>query len=423
MGASQVRRAAESFGQATSELCVGDVPVPVAADLAEVLSRVERQAGALRLALCRRVTEAGAHRLLGERDAASYAARLSGTSIAKAKGDLALGERLAALPEVTEAVRQGRVSTDQAKVIAAAAEADPGTTGELLRSAEEDSFSDLRRRSGDIVRATRSEEDQVERERRVHARRYCRTWAPEEGGLRLDAWVSSVEGAKLLSALAKKTDELFERAPDEPVERLRADALVELVTRGGVRAEVTVRADAAALVRGEVLPGEACEIDGVGPVSVTRVRSLLGEAWMTLLLTDGADIRTVTSTTRVVPRRVRIALEARDRTCVVPGCGARLHLEIHHWRTDFAEGGLTELDNMCRMCKPHHKLVSETGWRILGGPGRWRFIGPRAVPRARAGPPARSAGGAPTGPPPSGAPPRAPSGGRPPPRRPARSSR
>ncbi|PQP54367.1 HNH endonuclease signature motif containing protein, partial [Mycolicibacterium austroafricanum] len=43
-------------------------------------------------------------------------------------------------------------------------------------------------------------------------------------------------------------------------------------------------------------------------------------------------------TTRAISRRLRRALEHRDRTCVVPGCGATRGLHAHHIR-HWEDGG------------------------------------------------------------------------------------
>jgi hypothetical protein len=49
--------------------------------------------------------------------------------------------------------------------------------------------------------------------------------------------------------------------------------------------------------------------------------------------------------TRTVNRRLRRALEHRDRCCVVPGCGATRGLHGHHLR-HWEDGGLTELSKL-----------------------------------------------------------------------------
>ncbi|VAZ82385.1 hypothetical protein LAUMK42_01192 [Mycobacterium persicum] len=51
--------------------------------------------------------------------------------------------------------------------------------------------------------------------------------------------------------------------------------------------------------------------------------------------------------TRVINRRLRRALEHRDQTCAVPGCGATRGLHAHHLR-HWEDGGATELDKVIR---------------------------------------------------------------------------
>jgi hypothetical protein len=115
----------------------------------------------------------------------------------------------------------------------------------------------------------------------------------------------------------------------------------------------------------------------VGPVSLATARHLLGDAIVQLLLTDGADIRWVSSRKRTIPAAVRAALLARDdRRCVVPGCGARWSLEIDHWRVAFADDGPTELDNLALLCRSHHRQKTYRGFRLEGGPGAWAWLSP-----------------------------------------------
>lgn len=59
--------------------------------------------------------------------------------------------------------------------------------------------------------------------------------------------------------------------------------------------------------------------------------------------------------TRVISRRLRRALEYRDRTCRVPGCNATRGLHAHHIR-HWEDGGPTELDNLVLVCPYHHRM-------------------------------------------------------------------
>jgi hypothetical protein len=60
---------------------------------------------------------------------------------------------------------------------------------------------------------------------------------------------------------------------------------------------------------------------------------------------------------------------ARDRTCRAPGCRRRAQAcDLDHTRP-YAEGGPTEPDNLCTLCRHHHRLRHERGHRTfhLGG--------------------------------------------------------
>jgi hypothetical protein len=142
------------------------------------------------------------------------------------------------------------------------------------------------------------------------------------------------------------------------------------------KALVRIRVDAEAFFRGYAAQGETCSIPGVGPVPVAAARALLGDALLELVITKGVDVTTVVSDSRFVRKALRIALEERDPTCVVPGCDRSDPLERDHWRVDFGKEGPTSIDNLCRLCSWHHAQKTYRGWNLEGGPGNWRFFKP-----------------------------------------------
>lgn len=379
----QVRQATALL-EATSKV-IGEASMEDAVVLARAFAQAEKVAMAATRRALLRAGDEGARKHGGERDVAALAARLTGSTPARAKQGLRSAERASASSEVEQAYVSGALSFDQAVVVTDATVLVPGAAAALVQEAGRSSLVGLRSAAATRVAARRGEQSALERERSLVTRRFCRVASLPGGGVRLEALLPTEEGALVVKALDRATDrcwrQAWARGRHLATDQARADALVALCAGNGESAsgppELVVTVDAAALVRGGTHDGELCEIDGVGPVPVTTARGLLGEALLTLCVTDGSDVRTVTSTSRVVPGRVRKALGLRDPTCVVPGCGQRSHLEIDHWRVDFSRGGLSSLDNLCRLCAPHHRLKTRTGWRLDGGPGRWRWLPPR----------------------------------------------
>jgi hypothetical protein len=124
-----------------------------------------------------------------------------------------------------------------------------------------------------------------------------------------------------------------------------------------------VRVDLDALLRGDIGPGEVCEIDNQGPIPVAMARDLASDSFLRLVFHRSGDIRAVSHLGRTINRRLRTALAHRDRCCVVPGCGVPYGLEIDHV-VPFALGGPTELQNLALLCHHHHYLKSYEGWSL-----------------------------------------------------------
>jgi hypothetical protein len=120
-------------------------------------------------------------------------------------------------------------------------------------------------------------------------------------------------------------------------------------------------------------------------------REILGKALLELVIKRGTDVTTVVSDSRYVRKALRIALEERDPTCVVPNCDRSDPLERDHWQVDFGKDGPTSLDNLARLCPWHHDQKTHKGWVLEGGPGQWKFYKPDRAAEAQ-GPEADVAG-------------------------------
>jgi hypothetical protein len=138
---------------------------------------------------------------------------------------------------------------------------------------------------------------------------------------------------------------------------------------------VHVVIDHAALSRGQAEATERCEVAGVGRVPVRVVRSMLDDAFVTAVVSDGVDVYNVAHLGRRPTAHQRSALEVRDPECVVPTCHVRVGLEIDHVEP-WSATRITKLDALARLCRFHHAQKTHEGYRLEGGPGHWRWLKP-----------------------------------------------
>jgi hypothetical protein len=355
------------------------------------------------------VVDAGSFTKEGHGSAAQWLGSLSGSSEASAKGRLAAAERAGSTPVLAEALHNGDLSPAQLGVITrTGAEVDDAAATLLDLAKGGASLQELSDTAARLKAGARKREDERARRDRVHAHRHLRWRQVEGGGVRGDFFCDEVEWAKvapLLEARAKARWKAAGSQDGASLEAHRVDAFLELLGASdgpdepggpveprraakGPRVETLVIIDAAALRRGTTEGDELCEIEGIGPVSVAAATELLGEGGLRYLIKEGFDIKTVTKLTRDIAACIDAALIARDRTCCAQPCGKRHGLERDHVH-EYADDGLTELDNLVRLCPQHHSLKTYGGWRIEGEPGNWRWVAPEnpksagALSRAR----------------------------------------
>ncbi|HMK63990.1 MAG TPA: DUF222 domain-containing protein [Acidimicrobiales bacterium] len=375
-----------------------------AAELVETFVELEQLSVAGKLLFAARAAEGRTWVDKGHVSAAFWLAELAKVPVGDAVSTLQTSKRLENLPDTAEAVRAGDLSGAQASEVTRAATKDPAAEQELLELSASGSFKGLRDRSLQVMAQAASRQDEAERHRELHAKRSVRHYTDYEGAFRLDARLTPEAGARLMSSIQTEADRIFKKARsegvEEPPEAYRADALVALATGRGVTERgcpdvrssspaatgtsrsrspadtIFIRVDASALKRGYVQGGELCEIPGVGPVSVSRVRQLLPFCDVNVVFRNAVDVQSVSHLGRTVTAPMRVALDERDPTCRVPECAVAQGLEYHHYLEDFAECGTTSVKGLVRVCARHHDMISYSGWVLEGGPGKWRFRGP-----------------------------------------------
>jgi hypothetical protein len=405
----------------------GCTPGEAAAALAR-FSAIERFAGGARLLLAARAAESGEWRRAGFRSAAHWLARQLGVTIFDARRILGASGALDDLPDTAEAIRQGKLSDGEAEEVADTATKAPGSEKELLDKAAEGDTTKLKAHCR--RRRAAASGDEATRREKIRAGRGLRFFDDDHGAAHLAGQGLPEMVAEIKAHLRPFIDQAYHQARrdgrresldayalDALVNALRAASGAHDTTTGGQTAtveddtadafpderpggeaddshpprpgrrppaEVIVLADLGALRRGHTEAGDTCEIPGVGPVSVAAAIELLGEALVSLVLTDGVDINAVVRLGRHLSPEQRTALLVRDSHCAVPGCPQADHLENHHTAA-YAHSGHTTLPELARVCAHHHDLITHHGYDLRGPPGHRTWHTPEDI-EARAAP-------------------------------------
>jgi len=367
-----------------------DVSGELAEKIVDLAYGLEKMFASIKVRAAGRVEETGLYKRQGYRTAGQWFAQKTGEPTGKSISDLETRKAAERHPAVENALRKGDLSIGRVKQVAGAADQCPDQAEKLIKDSSEQNHEEFTKNCDEVRFSSRSEEDEVQRHEQMRRARQCRTWTDEEGFGRVHAKLAPDAFAVLKANLERIERQVFDKARKDGAHESRqaymADALVEMAkasgsetgTDGTTRSATTktlvrIRVDLDALMRGYAEAGETCEIPGVGRVSVAIARAVLGDALLELVITNGTDVSTVVSDTRHIARALKIALEERDPTCVVPGCNATDFLEHDHWRKDFSKKGKTEIDNLARLCGFHHRQKTHGGWVLSGGPGSWYF--------------------------------------------------
>jgi len=356
-----------------------------AATLVELFAELERVSVAGRALASRRVAASKIWQREGHRTAADWVASKTGGKVGEARDSLELARRLEELPALREAFTAGELSHEQAHVVSSAAWIDPASERALVDAARSKPLPALKRDCQAVHDAAIT--DDVAAYKRVHDTRYFKTWR-EGNAIRCDGRFTIDDGAILESAVAKMADTIFTQARQqnrrESAGAYAADAIVALARNASsgdgceapVATEVTIVIDYETYMTAKKRYDSRCEIAGLGPIPARAARVMAGDAILKAVVTKGEDIHSVVHFRRTIPSKVRSALKVRDPHCQVPGCTQTWHLEVDHWRVDYADGGPTSLDNLVRLCRFHHRQKTLNGYRLTGGPGHWQWHPP-----------------------------------------------
>lgn len=374
------------------------VPLPEAPELYLALARCQKLLDGAMTRLYVRVDEARPGEREGKRSTEDWDAANNGTSPGASREKRETSRRLREQPDLDAALAKGELSGAQANAISGAAGADPSAEKRLVGAAGTKSLKDLRT-DCDRVRAN-AHPDAAARRAAIQRDRFWRSWLDGEGAWNARARMLPEHGAEIEALLAPYAHAAFEaarrQARHESPDAYKADGLLGMarstkaanrtparapeptpetstgpVPKGAsvVDTKLFVHVDLASLLEGRTSSGSICHIDRIGPVDLEFVRSILGDAFVAILLTkpDGT-IHDVVHLGRRANALQRSVKEAQGIHCETPGCDRTHGLELHHIEA-WTDSGITQVDLLVWLCSTHHDLITYHGHQITGPPG------------------------------------------------------
>lgn len=322
---------------------------------------------------------AGEHRLLvllaeydrcrgweaqGYRSCADFLAFMTGMDRGAARERVRAARVLEALPETSAAMERGELSFSKVRALTRVATAENET--ELLEVARRVTAAELER----FVRGWRFEgkDEALREELRNRSRRF--SVVPNlDGTYEVRGRLEPETALLLRRALDAAADALYARDDGSTPEQRRADALALLAERAlaaGFGPNDRAPVSGSRAERYQVVlhvEADGARLDDGTRVSAETSDRLSCDASTVQMEHDGrGSILNVGRKSRTVRPGLRRALEARDGGCRFPGCGLRFtdahHVE--HW----ISGGETRLDNLLLLCRHHHRLLHEGGFRV-----------------------------------------------------------
>ena len=318
----------------------------------------------------------------------SWLRRACGMTVKAAAYRVHLARTLGELPATLDSARTGRASFSNVTMIAHLAE-DVGVAQlapfEHVLVGAAETFEPRAMRM--LTQATRLRLDPdgvLADDNRAHERRWFEC-EQTYGGVFVLRGELDAEGGALVKTAIDALSHGMSRGEERLASQRRADALVDLATTQlrcgdhrdvhGQRPHLTVTVSADTLRSGAA--AAPAELGRVGPIHPETARRIACDAVRTVVMVapPAEDLAwmaasthalplSVGRATRTIPAHLRTALVVRDQGCRFPGCDRPPAWTEGHHIIHWPDGGRTELDNLVSLCRPHHRVVHEEGWRI-----------------------------------------------------------
>jgi hypothetical protein len=223
----------QELGEIVNDLVPHALSGSDAVELVGLFAKIEKLASVGRVLVAQRVEDTGAHRRQGFRSAAHLMAKQSGTSLGSAIAAMETAKKVGRLPRTEKAMREGRLSPQQASEVADGASADPSAEGDLLNSADRDGLKGLKDKTRAVKAAARSEREERAKEEAIRKNRSFRHWNDDDGTFNYTGKTTNDIGARMLAVMEAFKNQAFQEARrqgrHEPHEAYAADAMAAMV--------------------------------------------------------------------------------------------------------------------------------------------------------------------------------------------------
>jgi hypothetical protein len=396
------------------------------AELERLLARVaaaKRRVDACAAVLAGEVERRSDHQLgysglaqrTGDRTADGFVARVTGASGTEARQLVTVGKLLDApapwFADVAAGVTSGEVSVGAAAAITTGLGAPSASVSPdaLLDAAQQLVATVGSLPPEKVARRAREVRDELDaagvadREAMLREKRFLRLTPQPDGMTRIFGMLDPVQAALVTDAIDcvtaprrggprfVNTDELarvdaLEKDP-RTTEQIAVDALVEMIRIAGNadpgrvfgvrKPAVRVHVESRDLASGE---GYATIEGQTATISIPTAEGLAcADGYQTIVFDSDGNID-VGRAQRLFTERQRIALAAIWGGCAVENCERPPSWTEAHHATHWSHGGRTDIRDGVLLCRHHHMLLHNNGWKISRPPGQghtgWAMTSP-----------------------------------------------
>jgi Domain of unknown function (DUF222) len=281
------------------------------------------------------------------------------------------------LPQVLEALRQGRIDLRRAWVVVSGTshleeEVARRVVSQVLERAEGRTTGQLNA----LLQRLCVDLDPDDAVRRFRSASEERKVVAELG---VDSTATMVASdlapervAAVMDRLTRLAHSLRRSGEERSIDQLRADIFLDLLegntSSAPMRGTVDIRVDLATLVG---LEDRAAELAGWGPVVADIARQLTlrhGPSWRVTVTDPEGGVVHSGVTRRRPDAPLRRLVESRDPICVFPGCRRpSTACDLDH-RVRVADGGETHPDQLVPLCRHDHVIRHRHGWTHTPNP-------------------------------------------------------